>query len=85
MDEMPKFTIHDSIHAKGGVTLEADTPRAALKRYAETECHDAGDGDEVNVELHDEKGNRWIGTADLEEVRQWDVSVRLIPKAKAES
>ncbi len=75
-----KYTIKDPEHAKGGITIDAESPRDALEQYVLNECHDADDGDEVNVEITDETGKEWEGTAEIEEIRE--VHTTVLPKKK---
>ena len=70
-----KFTIKDDRHAKGGTIIEAKSPLYALKKYVRAECDDAGNGDRINVEILDEVGEIWRGTAEIEEVREIHASV----------
>jgi len=72
-----KYTIEDE-EAQSPTTIEADDPREALELYVRNECHDVDDGDEVNVEITDETGARFDGTAEIEDVRE--VHCLVMPK-----
>ena len=77
-----KYKIDDEEHAEGGKTIEADTVEDALRQYIEQECEDADDGDEINVDITDESGNEYEGTAEVSIVQHVEVFCEKLRKTK---
>jgi len=78
-----KFKIEDEEHAKGGITIDADSPDQALELYVERECNDLDENDEVNVIISDKRGHTWEGTAEVSTIRHIETYCHQINKAKA--
>jgi hypothetical protein len=68
-----QYRIADPEHALGGATMPGESPEDAVRLYCERECHDVGDGDEINVTVTGPDGSEYEATVDVAVVKEFEV------------